>query len=172
VVPEETIDNHRQVTFTGAFHSPKSRDIVSSKANSGFPRKGEFERMARRRYQDPKPVRRGAWWTLLVWEDQQVGDRYTRKRKRVRLAPATMMEREVRKVVAEYLRPMNQGLESVGSATNFKHYVEATYKPVIMSLMASTTQERSEGVIRNYLYPAFEKLCLRDLTMLTVQRYF
>jgi integrase len=83
-----------------------------------------------------------------------------------------MREREVLKVAAEYLRPLNQGLESIGSATNFQSYVEGTYKPVVMPLMASSTRERYEGVIRNYLYPAFANSCLRDLTTLEIQRYF
>jgi len=83
-----------------------------------------------------------------------------------------MREREVLKVAAEYLRPLNQGLESIGSATNFQSYVESTYKPVVMPLMASSTRERYEGVIRNYLYPAFANSCLRDLTTLEIQRYF
>ncbi|MFI5110067.1 MAG: tyrosine recombinase XerC [Terriglobales bacterium] len=83
-----------------------------------------------------------------------------------------MPEREVKKLAAEYLRPINQGLESIGSATNFTHYVENTYKPVMMPLIAKTTQDRSKGIIANYLTPAFGKLCLRDLTSLTLQRYF
>jgi hemolysin III len=83
-----------------------------------------------------------------------------------------MPEREVKKLAAEYLRPINQGLESIGSATNFTHYVENTYKPVMMPLMAKTTQDRSKGIIANYLTPAFGKPCLRDLTSLTLQRYF
>lgn len=41
-----------------------------------------------------------------------------------------------------------------------------------MPLMAKSTRDRSEGVIRNYLIPAFGELCLRDLTPLTIQRYF
>jgi hypothetical protein len=40
------------------------RAIVLSEANSGLPLKGDFERMARRRYQSPKPTRRGEWWTV------------------------------------------------------------------------------------------------------------
>lgn len=38
--------------------------------------------------------------------------------------------------------------------------------------MAKSTRDRSKGVIENYLRPAFGKLCLRDLTPLTIQRYF
>ncbi len=128
--------------------------------------------MARRRYQDPKPTRRGAWWTLLVWQDDFTGGKYSRKRKRIKLAPATMSEREVRKVAAEYVRPINQGLESIGSATNFTAYIETTYKPIVLPLMATSTQERSTGIIKNYLLPAFGEKCLRDLTPMTLQAYF
>jgi hypothetical protein len=38
--------------------------------------------------------------------------------------------------------------------------------------MAKSTRSRYNGVIRNYLIPAFGKLCLRDLSRLSVQRYF
>lgn len=143
--------------------------IVRVEANSGGPSKGDFERMARRRFQDPLPVRRGEWWTLLVWKDHFIAGKHSRKRERIKLASASMREREVLKVAAEYLRPR---LESIGSATNFQSYVESTYKPVVMALMASSTRERYEGVIRNYLYPAFANSCLRDLTTLEIQRYF
>ena len=128
--------------------------------------------MARRRFQKPKPVRRGQWWTLLLWKDCFVGTECKRKRYRVRLAPATMSEREVLKLAEEHLRPLNQGLESIGSATNFRQYVETTFLPVVMPLMAKSTQDRSRGVLDNYLCPTFGKLCLRDLTALTIQRYF
>jgi integrase len=38
--------------------------------------------------------------------------------------------------------------------------------------MAKSTQDRYRGVISNHLKPVFGGLCLRDLTPLTVQRYF
>jgi integrase len=41
-----------------------------------------------------------------------------------------------------------------------------------MPLLAKSTQGRSRGVFNNYLSPAFGELCLRDLTSLTIQRYF
>jgi integrase len=47
-----------------------------------------------------------------------------------------------------------------------------TYTPIVLPLMAKSTRDRYEGVIENYLRPAFGKLCLRDLTPLTIQRYF
>jgi integrase len=128
--------------------------------------------MARRRFQDPKPIRRGHWWSLLIWKDHFVGNEHKRKRERIKLAPATMPEREVRKIAAEHLRPLNQGLESIGSATNFNQYVDMTFIPIVLPLMAKSTQDRYKGVIKNYLRPAFGKLCLRELTTLTIQRYF
>lgn len=75
--------------------------------------------MARRRFQDPRPKRRGAWWTIQVTRDGMEGGQLGRTRTRVRIAPATMPEREARKVAAEYLRPMNQGMQGVGSAISF-----------------------------------------------------
>jgi hypothetical protein len=152
--------------------APGGYGNLSTEANTGLPLTGAFERMARRRFQDPTPVRRGQWWTIQVRQDVFTGDQRRRSNRRVRLAAASMPEREVKKLAAEYLRPINQGLESIGSATNFTHYVENTYKPVMMPLMAKTTQDRYQSVITNYLVPTFGKLCLRDLTPLTLQRYF
>ena len=74
--------------------------------------------MSRRRFQDPKPKRRGDWWTIQVRQDVFVNGKLKRSNKRVRLAPVTMPEREVRKVAAEYLRPLNQEMQSIGAATN------------------------------------------------------
>jgi integrase len=54
----------------------------------------------------------------------------------------------------------------------FSDYVENTYNSTLLPLMAKSTRGRYEGIIRNYLTPAFGATCLRDLTPLTLQRYF
>ena len=131
--------------------APVERVIVLPKANSSYPLKGGFERMARRRHQNPKPVRRGEWWTLRVWKDTFTEGEHHRTRERIRLAPATIGVREVQKIADEYLRPLNQGLETIGSATNFRTYVENTYRPVVMPGLAKSTQSRTDGVLNNYL---------------------
>jgi len=95
--------------------------------------------MAKRRFQNPRPERRGAWWTMRVWRDVFIDGKHVRKQQRVRLAAATVSEREVKKIATEHLRPLNQGLESLGSATNFEHYIETIYKPVVKLLMATTS---------------------------------
>src|SRR5437868_13906453 len=71
--------------------SCKSRDIVSGQANTrATNRREELEQMARRRFQNPAPERRGEWWTLRVWKTTFVYDRFIRIRERVRLAKANM----------------------------------------------------------------------------------
>jgi len=127
--------------------------------------------MARRRFQDPKPQRLGKWWYLLTWQDEFKVGRRIRKRKRIKLALATMPEREVRKIAAEMLRPLNQGLITVGSGTKFEDFVESVYKPTVLPTLAKTTQDRYVSVLKNYLVPAFGESCLRDVTPLVVQRY-
>lgn len=148
------------------------RVIVPSERNPDCEPSGGYEEMARRRFQAPTPVKRGKWWTLLVWQDVFLNGRPSRKRVRVKLAPAAMMAREALKVAAEHLRPINQGLVSVGSAAKFSEYVENIYHPTVLPLMAKSTQGRYQGVITNYLQPTFGSMCLRDLTPLTLQRYF
>jgi hypothetical protein len=49
--------------------------------------------MARRRFQDPKPKREGNYWYLRVWQDAFVGGVSTRKRQRIKIAPASTPER-------------------------------------------------------------------------------
>jgi integrase len=150
----------------------KRRDIVSSKANPARQLSEDTEKMARRRFQNPQPKRIGNWWYLLLWVDEFLSGRRIRKRKRTRLAPATMPEREVKKIAAEYLRPLNQGLAPIGAAVSFGEYVESIYKTTVLPLMAKSTQSRYLSVIKLYLNPAFESKCMRDLTPLTLQQFF
>jgi integrase len=109
---------------------------------------------------------------LLYWQDVFVNGASTRKRKRQKLAPREVPEREVKKMAAEFLRPMNQGLTPIGSATKFEEYVQSIYRTTSMPLMAKSTRDRYESVIKLYLNPAFGAKCLRDLTPLSLQQYF
>ncbi len=42
---------------------------LGSEATPVRPSKGDFESMARRRFQDPEPKRSGHWWYVLYWQD-------------------------------------------------------------------------------------------------------
>jgi integrase len=158
-------------------HNPTADDAAKGGivlGEAAFPpaSRGDFEAMAKRRFQDPRPKREGKFWYLLHWQDSFNKGVLTRKRQRVKLAPATMPEREVKKIAADILRPMNQGLISAGSATSFSQYVDNEYMPSTLPQLSSSTQNCYRGVIGKYLLPTFGSLCLRDLTPRTLQRYF
>ena len=126
-----------------------ARDIVQVKTSLCAPKqRGELENMARRRFQNPEPFRERNFWWLLYWQDELADGVRIRKRKRKKLASAKMAEREVKKIAAEFLRPLNQGLETLGSATSFTEYVDSTYRTTVLPLMAKSTQDRYEGVTR------------------------
>jgi integrase len=148
------------------------RAIILIEANRPAPSRGDFDAMARRRFQDPKPRVEGNWWVLYYWRDEFDNGQRRRRKKREKLAPATVKEREVRKIAAEFLRPVNQGLVPIGAATSFAEFVDGTYTPIVLPTMAKSTQDRYSGVIRNYLKPNFGTCCLRDITVLAVDRYF
>jgi hypothetical protein len=86
----------------------------------------------------------------LLLDDEFVQEERRRKKKRHVLGPATMGEREAEKVRDEFLRPLNQGLINIGSATNFEDYLESVYKPVILPTMAKSTRDRTMSVDKNY----------------------
>jgi integrase len=153
-------------------HPATPHDIVAAEANPTGQLSEDTEKMARRRFQNPQPKRVGKWWYLLLWQDEFLAGKRIRKRKRIRLAPATVPEREVKKIAAEYLRPLNQGLAPIGAAVGFGEYVETVYKSTLLPLMAKSTQSRYLSVIKIYLNPAFGSKCMRDLTPLTLQQYF
>ncbi len=83
-----------------------------------------------------------------------------------------MLEREVKKIAAELIRPTNQGFITIGSAVNFGEFVTNEYIPTVLPLLAASTQESYRIRIAKYLQPAFGDSCLRDLTPRVLQRYF
>ena len=161
----------QHMTRAGQFSMPKpegSHSMLGVEANSGKPSKG-IDAMARRRFQSPKPFKEGQFWWLRVWDTNPAG---SRKRQRIKLAPADMPLREVQKVAEEKLQPVNQGLVLTGSAMKFSEFVTGTYNPTYLPLLSSSTQDCYRGVISKYLAPRFDRLCLRDLSRLTIQQYF
>jgi hypothetical protein len=143
--------------------------IVAAEANSAGKLRGDFEAMARRRFQNPKPFKEGQFWWLRVWDTGPTG---SRKRQRIKLAQVEMPAQEVKKIAEDKLRPLNQGLELTGSAMTLADYMTGTYIPTYLPLLSSSTQDSYSGVISKYLEPRFGDMCLRDLTRQTLQQYF
>jgi integrase len=146
--------------------------MVSIEANLLAPLRGDFSVMARRRFQNPKPFREGNWWWINPRLDELKEGRLERRKKRMKVCPVETPEREARKIAAEMLRPMNQGLQTIGSATRFSEYVNGTFLPTVLPLMASTTRASYEGTLRRYLIAVFGDMPLRNMTVLNLQAYF
>ena len=127
--------------------------------------------MAKRRYQDPKPFKEGNWWWITPRKDEFVGGKLQRLRTRMKVCSADTAEREARKMAAELLRPMNQGLETIGSATRFADYVNSTFKDYLGS-KSTTTQASYNGTLNKYLLPVFGETPLRYITQQMLQKYF
>jgi integrase len=128
--------------------------------------------MARRRFQQPRPFREGRWTWIKVWKDVYVAEQLTRKQVRMKIGPATLPERQARQLAAELLRPMNSGLQTVGSCTLFSDYVQNTYRTTVLPQLASTTRSSYESALNKHLLPLFGTLPLRDMDVLTLQQYF
>jgi integrase len=136
-----------------------------------LPQGGGFEKMARRRYQKPTPKRRGNQWTILVREDVVEDGQRDRVLRRVPLGPAALTKAEAERLRDDYLSSINQAHVGIGGAILFRDFARIYERDVIPTL-ASTTRERSEGVLKNYLNPAFGDLMLRELTLEGLQGYF
>jgi integrase len=139
--------------------------------NSGSSRE-ELERMAKRRFQEPKPFREGNYWWITPWVDEFTDGHITRRKKRIKVADLAISEREARRIAAELMRPMNQGMETIGSATPFGTYVDATYRPTILPLLAAPVRKNYEYMLNRHLLPVFMDSPLRTMTTLTLQKFF
>lgn len=149
------------------------RGIVVPEVSAGLPLKGEdFQRMARRRFQHPKPFKEGKWWWIKTRQDEIVAGKLVRRQKRIKVAPAGVGDREAKQIASELLRPMNQGLETIGSATQFGAYVQGTYESAVLPLLATSTQTNYKYALSKHLLPAFSEMLLRDLNAMTLQKYF
>jgi integrase len=127
--------------------------------------------MARRRYQKPAPKRRGNQWSILVREDVvQDGQRH-RKVRRVPLAPASLTRAEAERLRDDYLAAINQAHVGIGGAILFRDFARI-YQRDVFPTLASTTRERTQGVLKNYLITEFGDLMLREMTLERLQGYF
>jgi integrase len=148
--------------------------IVPHQANTVALSLQEMERMARRRHQNPKPVREGLWWYLRVWEYSFVAGKQVRKLKPIKLAEASKKEREVKKIADEIVRPINHGQITVGAAVNFGEYVKdnGTYMTAALSLLPKAVKKCYKGVIHKYLNPEFANTSLAEISLLRTQAFF
>lgn len=145
---------------------------IADQANSGVPPKGEIERMARRRYQQPTPVKHGRNWTVVIRRDHFEEGAHVRRQQRVVLGPiAGMTRQQARVAAAEVVAPINGKPEEIGGGVLLKDYIEKFYRRIAIPRLAKTTQDRYEGVLDQYLIPSLGSLCLRQLTPMALDGY-
>ena len=126
--------------------------------NEPSPQGGGYEKMARRRYQKPTPKRRGQQWTILVREEvADENGRRNRRVGRVALGPASLTKAEAERLRDDYLADVNQPNVGIGGACLFRDFAR-TYERDVLPTLASTTQDRSRSVLKNYLNPEFGEL--------------
>ncbi len=109
---------------------------------------------------------------ISPWTDTWVNGEIHRKRQRIKVAPADTGAREAQRIAAELMRAQNQGLESIGSVTPFRVFVESDYKKAVLPLLAGPVQKNYSIVLRSRLLPDFGDLPLRELTKRRLQQYF
>ncbi|MBL0156953.1 MAG: tyrosine-type recombinase/integrase [Bryobacterales bacterium] len=127
--------------------------------------------MARRRYQKPTPKRRGNQWSILVREDIVIDGQRTRKNTRVPLGPSSLTKAEAERLRDDYLASINEASVGIGGACLFRDFVRI-YERDVLSVLASTTQERTRSVLKNHLNPVIGDLMLREITLEVLQGYF
>lgn len=59
-------------------------DKVSVETSSSVPSREEIEKVARRRYQHPEPFVEGKFWWVFIRQDDVIGGKRARKRKRIK----------------------------------------------------------------------------------------
>lgn len=128
--------------------------------------------MGRRRHQNPTPFIEGAWWYVRVWQDAFVDGKPVRKLKRIKLAEASKKQRIVKKMVDDLMRPINQGLVTVGSAVSFADYVKTIYEVSKLPLRPKVVQNSYKAMLRKYLVPAFGRMSLSEISTCSVQTFF
>jgi integrase len=151
-------------------------DILLGERKPALPaqmQRSVFEAMARRRHQSPTPFIHGDYWVINYRIDVFKDGELKRVQKQQQLAPANTKLREVQRLRDDFISPLNHGSSGPGSAVTFKDFVEQVYnRNKIPLLEGGGSQDRYQGVLRNYLVPAFGGKMLRELSYDTVQAFF
>jgi hypothetical protein len=146
--------------------------IVPVEANRPAPLRGDFSAMARRRFQNPKPFRKGNWWWILPRTDKFVDGKLTRVRERKQVCEADISKREAQRIANEMLRPMNQGLDGgAGAAMRFRDYVK-TYFKAHLDKKRKPTRDSYNMTLDKHILPVFGDVPLRNISLLMLDEYF
>src|ERR1017187_6287813 len=154
---------------------PQDGAIVMSEANSGLPLKGDFERMARRRFQRGQLFERGT--DRKVWVGRWRGDVIVDgkiSRRQVKEIIGTRNDYPTRKLA---LRALEQRLSTINDPSYrarptalFREFAEK-WQRIVLTQHKSSTQAAMRGQIRYHLIPVFGDVQLKDMNGMLVQGF-
>jgi integrase len=154
----------------------RGRDIVPTEANTSNPLKGDFERMARKRYQRgqlfQKGKRRKVW--VARWREDMIradGSRYRPRRSEVlgtlkQYPTRRLAERALERRLAE--TEINSLNYQPRPTARFAEFAAKWQKDVLSQLKPSTRAADKSRIFR-HLVPEFGEVCMKDLTAQRIQ---
>ena len=153
-----------------------SHDIVPAEANTANPLKGDFKRMARKRYQRGQLLLKGKERKVWVarWREDIIRPDGSICRRRRSQVLGTAKEYPTRRL-AERALEQTLSREAVNSVeyqprptATFREFATKWQKDVLSQLKPSTASA-DQSRLRKHLLPELGDLCMKDLTAQTIQ---
>jgi integrase len=150
--------------------------IVSSEANTVNPLKGDFERMARKRYQRGQLFQKGKRQKVWVarWREDVIRTDGSRHRLRRSEVLGTLKEYPTRRLAERALerRLSETEINSLNyrprSTASFREFAAKWQKDVLSQLKPSTRSADKSRILK-HLIPEFGDVCMNDLTAQRIQ---
>jgi integrase len=154
----------------------EGRGIVLAEANTAYPLRGDFERMARRRYQKGQLLLKGKMKKVWVarWREDTLRPDGTRHRQRRSEVLGTQKEYPTRRLAE---RALEQRLtEAKVNSLDYKPRPTATYrefamkwKKDVLSQLKPSTRSADASRLKKHLIPDLGEILMRDVTTQRLQ---
>jgi integrase len=154
----------------------EGRGIVFAEANTGNPLRGDFERMARRRYQRGQLILKGKRQKVWVarWREDTIRPDDSTHRLRRSEVLGTLKEYPTRRLAE---RALEQRLsETEINSLNYQPRPTATFREFatkwqkdVLSQLKPSTRSADQSRIRKHLIPELGDVCMKDISAQRVQ---
>ncbi len=152
--------------------------IVSAEANTAIPLKGDFERMARRRYQQGQLLQKGKKKKVWVgrWREDTIRPDGTRYRQRRSEILGTLKDYPTRRLAE---RALEQRLsEAKVNSLDYRPRPTATFQEFamkwekdVLSQLKPSTQSADRSRIKKHLIPDLGETSMKDLSAQRLQAF-
>lgn len=167
------------MTLPGHIAIPKPLDgcgIVPAEANTCNPLRGDFERMARRRYQKGQLFQKGKRQKVWVarWREDVIRPDGSRSRLRRSEVLGTLKQYPTRRLAERALerRLSETEINSLNyqprPTASFREFATKWQKDVLSQLKPSTRSADKSRILK-HLIPEFGEVCMKDLTAQRIQ---